>query len=426
MLFLLPETLQGYSENIVCETAQGSFNYEISNDTFDLPSEVLTGSTLDLQLILRDGDKVIWKSVPYTFTLNPTLDDSGENIVVKAKEEQRETDRTELAGVVTELTGEDLSAAEWNELLNATAELPIKTEQDVVDLRNCTDLKYAFERCTTLPSILVDKFNLETDEETAEKIYIRLPYLNTKNMVFNIWSSDHAVLRISKSIVECGFDVSACKTISKEQVSPFVNANYLQRTKLTGIRSLDRMWYMFYNSIGLVEIELGDSGTAPEALNSLYWQAAFSGCRNLQAITGDPLDMSRGKTYGGMFDKCESLRYVRFKAGTICHELNLSYCALIIKGEYGSTEDNAGTIISILNGIRDYVDSGTTPSFKISFSNSIKSYFNKWKVLYNNETKLWEYSEDLGATTLESAFSGTKDSAVSIPNGKGVELAWVT
>ena len=63
---------------------------------------------------------------------------------------------------------------------------------------------------------------------------------------------------------------------------------------------------------------------------------------------------------------------------------------------------------------------------KISFSNSIKSYFNKWKVLYNNETKLWEYSEDLGATTLESAFSGTKDSAVSIPNGKGVELAWVT
>ena len=51
LLFLLPETLQGYSENIVCETAQGSFNYTVSNDTFDLPSEVLTDSTLKLQLV---------------------------------------------------------------------------------------------------------------------------------------------------------------------------------------------------------------------------------------------------------------------------------------------------------------------------------------------------------------------------------------
>ena len=87
LLFLLPETLQGYSENIVCETAQGSFTYDVSNDTFDLPSEVLTGSTLDLQLILRDGDKVIWKSIPYTFTLNPTLDDSGENVFNELKKQ---------------------------------------------------------------------------------------------------------------------------------------------------------------------------------------------------------------------------------------------------------------------------------------------------------------------------------------------------
>lgn len=79
LVFLLPLSLQGYDKNIVCETTQGSFNYTVSNDTFNLPSEVLTDSTLKLQLVLKDGDKVIWKSVPYTFTLNPTLDDSGEN-----------------------------------------------------------------------------------------------------------------------------------------------------------------------------------------------------------------------------------------------------------------------------------------------------------------------------------------------------------
>lgn len=79
LLFLLPLSLQGYDKKIVCETAQGSFNYTVSNDTIDLPSEVLTDSTLKLQLILKDADKVIWKSIPYTFTLFPALDDSGEN-----------------------------------------------------------------------------------------------------------------------------------------------------------------------------------------------------------------------------------------------------------------------------------------------------------------------------------------------------------
>ena len=80
LLFLLPVALQGYSKNIVCETAQGSFNYTVSNDTFGLPSEVLTDNTLTLQLVLKDGaDKVVWKSIPYTFTLFPALDDSGEN-----------------------------------------------------------------------------------------------------------------------------------------------------------------------------------------------------------------------------------------------------------------------------------------------------------------------------------------------------------
>ena len=87
LLFLLPVALQGYSKNIVCETAQGSFNYTVSNDTFDLPSEVLTDSTLKLQLVLKDGDKVIWKSVPYTFTLNPTLDDSGKNVFEEMKKQ---------------------------------------------------------------------------------------------------------------------------------------------------------------------------------------------------------------------------------------------------------------------------------------------------------------------------------------------------
>lgn len=112
LLFLLPSSLQGYSKNIVCETAQGSFNYTVSNDTFDLPSEVLTDNTLALQLVLKDGDKVIWKSIPYTFTLNPTLDDSGENVFNELKKQwtaEAQRPLTILVNRVTEKVTELLS-----------------------------------------------------------------------------------------------------------------------------------------------------------------------------------------------------------------------------------------------------------------------------------------------------------------------------
>lgn len=343
---------------------------------------------------------------------------SGENLIDKAKKEQRETDRTELAGVVTELTGEDYSTSEWDRLMGVTAELPIKSEQDIVDLRDCRDLKYAFERCTTLPSILLDTYNLETDEETAEEKYIRLPYLNTKNMVFNIWSPKPSVFKVSKSIVECGFDVSACKTISATQNSPFVNANYLQRTKLTGIRSLDRMWYMFYNAVGLVEVELGDSGTAPETVNSLYWQAAFSGCTSLQAITGDPLDMSRGDYYSNADNKaetrtfynCKDLRHVRFKPGTICHDLDLSYCTALIK-KYESTTDNPGTLLSIINGVRDYT--GEEDPITIYFSTFVKSYLSSWRCTIDEQTGLYVYSDKNSDFTMWSVLTNLKGVVIS-------------
>lgn len=112
LLFLLPLSLQGYDKNIVCETAQGSFNYEISNDTFNLPSEVLTDNTLALQLILKDGDKVVWKSIPYTFTLFPTLDDSGKNVFEEMKKQwtaEAQRPLTILVNRVTEKVTELLS-----------------------------------------------------------------------------------------------------------------------------------------------------------------------------------------------------------------------------------------------------------------------------------------------------------------------------
>ena len=411
--FILPDSLNYLTERYLL-LASGSDTFKLSlNDSNEvvIPQYVTTQDDIQIQLVLKDaksGD--IWRSATYDATFYSSLDEGSGDPIEVAKNQQREVDRLQLSETLAQLTESDLSGKTWDELIEKTKTLPLKTEQDVIDLRDCTDLRYAFERCTTLPSILVDTYNLETDEETAEKIYIRLPYLNTKNMVFNIWKPVPASFKISKSIVECGFDVSSCKTISATQNSPFVYANYLQRTKLTGIRSLDCMRYMFYESVGLVEIELGDSGTAPEALDSLYWQAAFSGCRNLQAITGDPLDMSRGTTYDSMFYKCESLRYVRFKPGTICRDLDLSYCPALIK-KYEATTDDPGALLSIINGVRDYT--GAEDPITIKFSTFVKSYLSSWRCTIDEQTGLYVYSDKNSDNTMWTILTTAKGVVIS-------------
>ncbi|MDY3089240.1 MAG: hypothetical protein SOW51_08515 [Oscillospiraceae bacterium] len=390
LLFLLPSSLQGYGENIVCETAQGSFNYTLSNDTFDLPSEVLTDNTLALQLVLKDGDKVIWKSIPYTFTLNPTLDDSGENVVEKAKSEQRETDRVELSEALTEITSEDLSEESWQGLLDKTKSLPLKTEQNVVDLTNYTALTYAFEHATTPPSLLTGEYKLDKEEpdvpESAE-VLIKLPYLNTRNVTRFSSSTP-----ISNSIEECSFDISS---------SPNANARYnsgmfqkgrasLRKLGLTGVEHINSLDSMFNNSPVLEEIALyvKDGFIVPnEGYRPNFYSDTFVNCRRLKNIVGDPLDMSVTTTYPSTFKYCQSLQYVRFKPKTINGNLDLSDCSKLMKGKYGANTDDPGTLLSIVNGVRDY-NSGMG-QITIKFSTFVKDYLTSWRCVKDDETGLY-------------------------------------
>lgn len=408
LLFLLPSSLQGYSENIVCETSQGSFTYDVSNDTFDLPNEVLTASTLDLQLILRDSDKVIWKSIPYTFTLNPTLDDSGINVIDTAKAEQRETDRTELAGVVTELTGKDLSAAEWDDLMDVTADLPIKSEQDVVDLTSYTGLTNAFRQSTSAPSLLTGGYNLDKDE-SDEDIPIKLPYLYTPNVAY----SEKTL--ISYPVIECGFDVSAAgETLCHvNEVSMFNRSNSarnLVKLKLTGLECVIYGATMFQGMPALTELELVEGENYAESYASNYYYAFFKNCTKLEAIKGTPLDMSRGTTYGAMFYNCESLRYVRFKVGTICRDLDLSYCPALIK-KYEATTDDPGTLLSIINGVRDYT--GAEDPITIKLSTFVKSYLSSWRCTIDEQTGLYVYSDRNSDNTMWTILTTAKGVVIS-------------
>ena len=390
LLFLLPSSLQGYSENIVCETAQGSFNYDVSNDTFDLPSEVLTDSTLKLQLILKDGNKVIWKSVPYTFTLNPTLDDSGENVIEKAKTEQKEADRTELGETLSDLTGQDLKESDWNELIDIANELPLKSEQDVLDLRKCSELTYAFTHATTPPSLITGNYKLdkeEPDDPNSPDILIKLPFLETPNAAYSKSS------RVSQSVEECGFSVKgAAKSIAVNERSMFnslggtVAAN-LRKLTLADSECVIDPRGMFNDCGSIEEITLIERGNNAEEYHAVYWYEFFRNCSNLQSILGTPLDMSRGTGYTRTFQKCSKLKYVRFKPFTISHDLDLSDCSGLMKGKYRANTDDPGTLLSIVNGVREY-NSGMG-QITIKLSAFVKDYLTSWRCVKDDETGLY-------------------------------------
>nr|DAJ05723.1 MAG TPA: hypothetical protein [Caudoviricetes sp.] len=415
LLFLLPVALQGYSENIVCETAQGSFNYTVSNDTFNLPSEVLTDSTLKLQLVLKDGaDKVIWKSVPYTFTLNPTLDDSGENPITKAKAEQREDDRTELGETLSDLTGQDLKKSDWDELIDIANELPLKSKQDVLDLRKCSELTYAFAHATTPPSLITGSYKLDKedpDNPDSPNVLIKLPFLETPNAVYRFETT-----RVSQSIEECGFSIGdkAAKEICFNGRSMFnayggtVAAN-LKRITLVGIERVVNSSDMFQGCRSLEEITLIERGNNAEKYSTGYWYEYFKDCSALQSILGTPLDMSHGTDYTRTFQKCSKLKYVRFKPFTISHDLNLSDCSALMKGKYGATSDDPGTLLSIVNGVREY--RSELGQITISFSAFVKDYLTSWRCVQDSETGLYVASTQ-GITL-----------ATVLTNNKGVIIA---
>lgn len=412
LLFLLPSSLQGYSENIVCETAQGSFNYEVLNDTFDLPSEVLTDRTLKLQLVLKDGDKVVWKSIPYTFTLNPTLDDSGENVIEKAKTEQREADRTELSETLSDLTGQDLKKSDWDELIDIANELPLKTEQNVLDLTNYSALTYAFEHATTPPSLITGGYKLDKEEPDvpdSPDVLIKLPFLETPNAAYS------KSTRVSPYVEECGFSAKgSAKTIAGNERSMFnslggtVAAN-LKKLTLADFECVVDPRGIFNDCGSIEEITLIERGNNAEEYHTAYWYEFFRNCSNLQSILGTPLDMSRGTAYTRTFQKCSKLKHVRFKPFTISYDLDLSDCSALMKGKYGASSDDPGTLLSIVNGVREY--RSELGQITIKFSALVKDYLTSWRCVQDSETGLYVASTQ-GMTL-----------ATVLTNNKGVIIA---
>lgn len=438
LLFLLPSSLQGYSENIVCETAQGSFNYTV-NDTFNLPSEVLTDSTLKLQLVLKDGDKVIWKSVPYTFTLNPTLDDSGENVIEKAKTEQKEADRTELGKALKEATGEDYEADNWEKLIENIGALIVLTDENKSALENNKHISFLFERSTQPPSILYGDYAV-ADDEASDYIdsdgLVVTPYLDTPNALYSAgtkFSEKISNVEINVSGVDnSGFNKSSGNTSSVFWLS----GTNVKKMVLMGSQNIANMAFLFSNS-PVEELTLLETGEKRENVTYKYgWEWTFNGCSNLKYILGTPLDITRSNGSSGfnMFAKCTNLRYVGFKPKTITGTFNMGACSQL-------TKSNMEAIISLLNGCRDWINAETA-SCSLTLNSACKDDLKNQKCHCNKETGEYishstylQSSEEvqknygaevdyIAAFTHQGTICDSTTQTEVWYKGKGVTLAW--
>lgn len=389
--FDIPADLAEYTtKNFIISNDLGSYIFPLVENSVEIPNSATSAPNAEVQLVLNSPDGKEWSSQSYHVNFYNRIDDSGENIVDKAKSEQRETDRVELSEALTEITSEDLSGESWQGLLDKTKSLPLKTEQNVVDLTNYSALTYAFEHATTAPSLIAGGYKLDKEEpdvpESAE-VLIKLPYLNTRN-VTNFGNQTP----ISSAIEECSFDISS---------SPKANERYnygmfqrgranLRKLGLTGVEHIISLNSMFNNSPVLEEIALyvdGEFIVPDESYRTYFYEDAFVNCRRLKNIVGDPLDMSVTTNYPSTFKYCQSLQYVRFKPKTINGNLDLSDCSRLMKGKYGANTDDPGTLLSIVNGVRDY-NSGMG-QITIKFSTFVKDYLTSWRCVKDDETGLY-------------------------------------
>lgn len=411
--FDIPADLAEYTtKNFIISNDLGSYIFPLVENSVEIPNSATSGSNAEVQLVLNSPDGKEWSSQSYHVNFYNRIDDSGENIVDKAKSEQRETDRVELSETLSGLTGQDLKKSDWDELIDIANELPLKTEQNVLDLTNYSALTYAFEHATTPPSLLTGEYKLDKEEPDVPEsaaVLIKLPYLNTRNVTNFGYETP-----ISNSIEECSFDISSSPGVNKRyNVGMFQRGRAnLRKLGLTGVEHIYSLDSMFNNSPVLEEIALyvKDGFIVPnEAYRTNFYRDAFVNCRRLKNIVGDPLDMSVTTTYDTTFKFCESLQYVRFKPKTINGNLDLSDCSRLMKGKYGANTDDPGTLLSIVNGVREY-NSGMG-QITIKFSIFVKDYLTSWRCELNPETGLYVASTE-GVTL-----------ATVLTNNKGVIIA---
>lgn len=112
-------------KELVAVNSKGSFPYEFT-DEFSIPSELTTDTEISFQIKLYEGNTLVWKSVPHTFTLDQSIDDSGNNTIQSVVDEAKEAYRASLASSISVATGDDHSGKTWDEMVEAVRDMSLE------------------------------------------------------------------------------------------------------------------------------------------------------------------------------------------------------------------------------------------------------------------------------------------------------------
>ena len=435
--FSFPEEIRDWQHYFVAEVKGESYVLPIENGTLLLPSVILTANCFKAQVLATNDNGEKWRSSPCRFMLFPRINDSGENVVEKAKSEQRETDRTELGKALKEATGEDYEADNWEKLIENVGALIVLTDENKSALENNKHISFLFERSTQPPSILYGDYAV-ADDEASDYVdsdgLIITPYLETPNALYlagTKFSEKISNVEINVS----GVDNSTFNKSTKNISSVFwLSGTNVKKMVLVGSQNISNMAYLFYNA-PLEELTLLETGEKREDITYRNgWEWTFKGCSNLKYILGTPLDITRSNGSSGfnMFAKCKNLRYVGFKPKTITGTFDMGACSQL-------TRSNMEAIVNLLNGCRDWVNAGTA-SCTLTLNSSCKDDLTNQKCHCNKETGEYishvtylqsseEEQKNYGAeVSYIAAFThqGTVYDGIAEVwyKGKGVTLAW--
>ena len=375
--------------------------------------------------------------------LNPTLDDSGDNVVEKAKSEQKEADRTELGKALKEATGEDYEADNWEKLIENVGALTVLTDENKSALENNRHISFLFERSTEPPSILYGDYKIKNTDYDDYSDYVELddrittPYLHTPNALYSASGKS-----FSEKINNVEIDVSGINnatfntsTFNEKRTMWLQNTN-IKKMVLVGSQNIANMAFLFCNA-PLEELTFLETGEKREDITYRNgWEWTFNGCSNLKYILGTPLDITRSNGSSGfnMFAKCTNLRYVGFKPKTITGTFDMGACSQL-------TRSNMEAIVNLLNGCRDWVNAGTA-SCTLTLNSVCKDDLKNQKCHCNKETGeyishntyLQSSEEDqknygaevdyIAAFTHQGTVCDSTTQTEVWYKGKGVTLAW--
>lgn len=433
------EPVENFKMRAVFNNEAGSFPVEVDSDELALGPEITAFQKSILCVQFLKNDEVKWSSFPAKVYFAKGADDSGENVVEKAKSEQRETDRTELGKALKEATGEDYEADNWEKLIENVGALIVLTDENKSALENNKHISFLFERSTQPPSILYGDYAV-ADDEASDYIdsdgLVITPYLETPNALYS------AGTKFSEKISNVEINVSGVdnSTFNRSTMNnafvAWLSGTNVKKMVLVGSQNISNMAFLFSNA-PLEELTLLETGEKREDITYRNgWEWTFNGCSNLKYIFGTPLDITRSNGSSGfnMFAKCTNLRYVGFKPKTITGTFDMGACSQL-------TRSNMEAIVNLLNGCRDWVNAGTA-SCTLTLNSSCKDDLKNQKCHCNKETGEYishntylQYSEDeqknygaevdyIAAFTHQGTVCDSTTQTEVWYKGKGVTLAW--